>query len=614
MSIKTILLFSIISLIAHYGNAQSDYYWHRCDELNPVRSYGRGLYVDSSGFFLLYNDMTDTNSQYTECNLAKYDLSANLLWTNNFMASPNGSPALSNLVFTTDSHFVFCGRTNDNPAKGFYSKTDYLGNLVFLNNYGNQYYYKFTRAIELSNGELLFLGHTDSLASSSGLRNLFLLKTDSMGNEIWNKCVTLNTMIEGAIGVDKYNDNIYVTTSQTQSTTSSSHFYSKLICITDGGQIVYSNSYLIGAQGGSFVTITCTNRGTLMLGGDLHEYYWPNDGTLLGDQSYGLACLAEYDTLGSEIWSKKYFVPSFLNGIFSIKEVSGGYLLGGYTGWSFFYLPDSLYSAPSYSIDDLFLMKTDEYGDSIWMRLYRKQDGSQAYSNVWANQEIPEQLQIAENGDIYYTGWFLPMMTIPGNWKQYAWVMKTDSNGCGKPGTPYGLWREELPYNQDSSIVHLTWLDDDTTNVWHHVQGSKDGQYYFWELTPRPVTNKEFFDTVPKYHTYCYRVFGLDSTWARTCESAEICITTGIEEYGPETGLLSFYPNPATVIINCVLPDNEDYEIIIYNALSSNVTSSGVEKVFGNGVCTLNISRLPPGIYYIEARGEKVLRGRFVKE
>jgi hypothetical protein len=74
------------------------------------------------------------------------------------------------------------------------------------------------------------------------------------------------------------------------------------------------------------------------------------------------------------------------------------------------------------------------------------------------------------------------------------------------------------------------------------------------------------------------------------------------------------YPNPTTNQINFTLPNNEDYEIVIFNALSSNVTSSGVEKAFGNGICTINISYLPPGIYFIEVRGDKILRGRFVKE
>lgn len=78
---------------------------------------------------------------------------------------------------------------------------------------------------------------------------------------------------------------------------------------------------------------------------------------------------------------------------------------------------------------------------------------------------------------------------------------------------------------------------------------------------------------------------------------------------------LQIYPNPTTTQINFTLPDNEDYEITIYNALSSIVILSPVEgRTIDNGQYTINISHLPPGIYFIEARGEKVFRGKFVKE
>lgn len=94
---------------------------------------------------------------------------------------------------------------------------------------------------------------------------------------------------------------------------------------------------------------------------------------------------------------------------------------------------------------------------------------------------------------------------------------------------------------------------------------------------------------------------------------ADSLAPVGVSEQIADEGVL-VYPNPATDIINCVLPVNEDYEIILYDALSSNVTSSVVEKAFDYRVYTINISHLPSGIYFIEATGEKVLWGRFLKE
>lgn len=96
-------------------------------------------------------------------------------------------------------------------------------------------------------------------------------------------------------------------------------------------------------------------------------------------------------------------------------------------------------------------------------------------------------------------------------------------------------------------------------------------------------------------------------------------INTDVEEiYKP---VLRIYPNPTSNTINFTLPDNEDYEIIIYDALGSNAFSTplrqcsgqALEVTFEGEVCNIDVSSLPSGIYFIEARGEKILRGKFVK-
>ncbi len=623
MKNKSIVFALFLTLIAQKISAQSDYFYRLCPELDTVQSNGYGLHYDSSGYFLLYSSLNDTNQWVWGSSIARYDNSNNLLWKQNYSASSAGNIIRSKLLVTADSQFVFCGDTFDSIGKGFFVKTDYSGNPTFIRTYGGNYRYFFSQIIETSDSGLMIVGSTDSLATNSNFPyNLFVMKTDEMGNRIWDTVIKYNSCYSTGSSICSINNKIYIVTAHSYST---SYAFNRgaLICITEDGQIVMNKTISPGFYGGFLFSINPTSQGTLMIGGSADDYYWPNDGSLFGESGYGYCFIGEYDTLGNAIWTKKYFVPNFVQRVMSIKEVSGGYIACGGTGWDWFYSEDSLYSAPSYSIEDVFIMKITEIGDSLWMRLFRKQDGRYNRNKDWADQDIVSQnMEIYPNGDILLTGQFFPISSVSQDWLPYAWVLKTDSNGCGKPGLPYGLWREELPYNADSSIVHLTWQDDDTTNIWHHVQGSKDGQWYFWELTPRMLTTKEFFDTVPKYHNYCYRVFGLDSTWARTCESTEICITTGINEYATETGLLAVYPNPANDIINCVLPDNVEYDLFVFDALGSIVYPSAefIQRNAGLRITTevnvvqLNISNLPPGIYFIEACGENILRGKFVKE
>ncbi|KAF5034226.1 hypothetical protein DSECCO2_598400 [anaerobic digester metagenome] len=90
-------------------------------------------------------------------------------------------------------------------------------------------------------------------------------------------------------------------------------------------------------------------------------------------------------------------------------------------------------------------------------------------------------------------------------------------------------------------------------------------------------------------------------------------INTGLNElHKPD---LRIYPNPASDVIHCVLPDNEDYEIVVYNALGSIVhPSTPLRMTIEGDIINVNIEELTSGIYFIEARGERVLRGKFVKE
>jgi hypothetical protein len=597
--------------------AQSIYSYQYLTELDSISSEGYTIIPDSeNGYYLLYSSMNDTNSYLYQPSIAHFDSTNTLLWSQDYFISPNGNISYD-MIETCDSHFVFCGYVLDPFAKGCFGKVKMQnGDEVYSKTYSYSRSMLFERVVETSDSNYLVIGITDSLTSGSLSRwDIYVAKMDTAGNILWDKLILTDSYSTFDLFATRINDKIYI------STYSYFDYYSsyqltegRLFCINENGSVTLDKYIDAGVYGEKPHKIIESNDGNLIIGGIAADFRYPMDGSLYQGIGYGYVFIRKIDTLGNTIWSEKYFIPSLMQSGYSIYNVSDGYVISGATGWGIFYGADSLYNSPSTSITDVYIMRIKENGDSVWMRMYRNMDGSQESNTNWTLQDIPFSMCQFNDGSIGLTGKMFPLTSINPMPPHSAWILRTDSNGCGKPGTPYGLWREELPYNQDSSIVHLTWLDDDATNIWHHVQGSKDGQYYFWELTPRPVTNKEFFDTVPKYHTYCYRVFGLDSTWARTCESAEICITTGIEEYGTETGLLSVYPNPATNIINCVLPDNEDYEIIIYNALSSNVTSSGVEKAFVNGICTINISYLPPGIYFIEARGKKTLRGRFVKE
>ncbi len=602
-------------------SAQAQSFYRLYPDLDTNYSYGCALHFDSTGYFLLYSSEDAVLGNQYQSYIARYNISNTLQWVHPYYTGAEGNGTNSDLVLTSDSCLAYCGAITSQPQHGFIVKLNkQTGADVFLKSWGDTCLFYFRNLIETSDSGFIVIGSSDSL-NTAGKLDLYIMKIDHAGTKQWDTILPLNNYSIVESSIIRINNIYYFTVIKNRNTDVSD---TKLIGIKEDGTIVLNKNIVLATYGKYLGGIAKTKDNQLLLSGEKCDYYWPyGSGGAINDAPYGRMYVAKYDTLGNKIWDKEYFPLNIIQYSSEILSVPGGYILGGGCGWGWYYKGDGLnYNEPSSSFQDNFFMKITETGDSVWMRIYRNQDGVWGYNNVWASQDIMENMVLTPDGGIAATGWLYPISAISWEYKQYAWVLKTDSNGCGKPGVPYGLWREELPYNADSSIVHLTWLDDDATNIWHHVQGSKDGAWYFWELTPRPVTTNEFFDTVPKYHNYCYRVFGLDTTWARTCESAEICITTGINEYAPESGLLSVYPNPASDIIHCVLPENGDYEIVVYNGLGSIVHPStefiqrnaGLRMTIEDGVFQINISILPPGIYFIEARGEKVLRGKFVKE
>jgi len=604
-------------------SAQTQSFYKDYPELDSNYSFGFSLLSDSSGYFMLYGSVDAVLGNNTQTYIARFDTNNTLQWKQIYLSGTEGNVTQGSLISTTDSCIVYCGATKSSSRKGILvkaSKQD--GSAVFIRSYGDTKYYSFHALSETSDSGFLITGATDSLATP-GLYNFYIMKTDKNGYKQWDTVLVLNISTIFTSTIAEVN-NLYYFTVATQRSLKISD--SKLIGIKENKTIVLNKDIVLATYGGYLHAIAVTEDLHLLLGGQSKDYFYPDAPGSLNDYPYGKMYIGKFDTLGNTIWSKKYFCPNMMQYTENIINDNDGFILGGGCGWGYYYKDTGVdFHEPSSSILDVFLMKINENGDSVWTRIFRKLDGSTNWDNYWANEDIMYDMIRTTDGGIAATGCFYPFTGVSLNYKQYAWVLKTDSNGCGKPGVPYGLWREELPYNADSSIVHLTWQDDDTTNIWHHVQGSKDGQWYFWELTPRMLTTNEFFDTVPKYHNYCYRVFGLDTTWARTCESAEICITTGIDEYAPESGLLAVYPNPASVFIHCVLPENEKFDIIVFdvsgkvvlhpNSTNADVSLSGVEDLTtGISGIRINVKQLPPGIYFIEARGERVLRGKFVKE
>ena len=93
------------------------------------------------------------------------------------------------VISTSDGGYLFVGFSwsYGNEQQIYAVKTDFYGNIEWEKNYGGQMWEVGQSVIQLSTGEYMIAGNSNSPGISSGNTDIYLLKLDIQGNKIWEK-------------------------------------------------------------------------------------------------------------------------------------------------------------------------------------------------------------------------------------------------------------------------------------------------------------------------------------------------------------------------------------------------------------------------------------------
>lgn len=125
------------------------------------------------------------------------------------------------------------------------------------------------------------------------------------------------------------------------------------------------------------------------------------------------------DEKGDTLWTKRFNIP--------------GDTIGHTHGLDIEELPNGDIVMLGMKADSTFkalLLKTDATGNIKWHRQYWTY-------NLYTVENIPHDMALGPNGDIFFTGeirsgfYYPPLVDTVG---QYAWLVRTDSMGCLEPG------------------------------------------------------------------------------------------------------------------------------------------------------------------------------------
>ncbi|MFC1754823.1 hypothetical protein ACFL96_15755 [Thermoproteota archaeon] len=233
----------------------------------------------------------------------------------------------------------FCLIRTDNQGNEMWSRTyDGFGSADIL--YG---------ARQTSDGGYILAGETHLPGPWFGDHDVYLIKTDALGNEVWSKNYGGMNASQYGRAVQQTPDGGYAVAGRTSA--GSCDMY--LIKVGPQGDFEWERSYGSPDNAEFAWSMVQTSDGGYALAGKF--LFFGSEG-----DEYDM-CLVKTDALGNEEWSRRYGASGIdcIEGTYAVRQTSdGGFILAGQA------------IAPDTENGDIMLVKTDACGNKRWSRYF----------------------------------------------------------------------------------------------------------------------------------------------------------------------------------------------------------------------------------------------------
>ena len=350
-------------------------------------NFDRGYSVQqtSDGGYIITGSYSAPFAVFSDVYLVKTDSLGNLLWTKSFGGLSNDVGRFVQQTF--DGGYIIVGTTYSFGAGNediYLIRTDANGNSLWTKTFGGSNGDEGFFVQQTTDSGYIFTGRTYSFPP--GYSDVYLVKTDENGDTLWTKT------FGGAHNDEGYCvrqiPGGYIIGGTTMSFGAGS--YDILLIKTDIiGNPLWANTYGGTAYDGCSSAEQTSDGGFIITGKEF---------------SFGAgvanAYLLKTDTNGNQLWAKTFGGTDEDGGLDVHETTDGGFIIFGFT------------SSFNSSSGDIYLIKTDLNGDTIWT----KTCGGVDYESVARGQ------QTADGGYII-TG------ESSGFGAPDVYLIKTDSNG-----------------------------------------------------------------------------------------------------------------------------------------------------------------------------------------
>ena len=516
---------------------------------------------------------------------------------------------------TADSGYIITGYTRSygtiSGRNVWLIKTDKNGNHQWDNTFGGNNDDEGYSVQQTTDGGYIIAGYTVSFGA--GLNDVFLVKADASGNQVWAKTFGGAQDDEG-YSVLQTNDGGFLIGGVTSSYGAGSRDM-WMIKTDAAGNLVWQKTHGGLSSDGAWYVAQTSDGGFILTGWTLSY----------GPGSIGNAWLVKTDSLGNQQWNKFFGGDDADRGYAAQQTTDGGYILTGYTG---------SFGAGLY---DMLLIKTDPSGNAEWTKTFGG-----------TGRDYGNSVQQMSDGGFIVLGYTLSF----GAGGDDFYLVKTDANGNEEWFTTYGGSASDVGFfvrqTNDGGLiltghtlsfgsgVHDVWLiktdnivpvelisftsevsennvkllwstSTEVNNMGFEIQKLQDlptGQAGWVSIsfvpgfgTTTEVHHYSFVDESLQSGKYEYRLKQIDLDGSFKYSNI-IEVTVNLPG---EFSLEQNYPNPfnPSTTLRYEIPEGSFVILKVYDVLGNEiVTLVNEEKPAGTYKLTWNAANLPNGVYF----------------
>jgi hypothetical protein len=311
--------------------------------------HGRSIQQTSDGGYIITGNTQNITGSNDYAYLIKLESTGDTVWTKTFGILGNNNCWGFAARQTLDGGYIISG---ESFGAACLIKTDLDGNIIWSKSFNT--FYEGYSVKQTADSGYIFTGYFYNNLSFG--QDIYLIKTDENGDILWSKSYGGNAQDDKAYSVLQTPDGGYAITGTTASF-GAGNMDVFLIKTDSNGDILWARTF--GGTGNDLsYSIEQTDDGGYIISGST--------------TSFGVGSIAVYliktDSNGNLIWTKSFVSANGVRSNSVQKTLDGGYIIAG-----------SHYSLALGGYD-VFLIKTDSSGNSLWTRTFGGINDDQGFS------------------------------------------------------------------------------------------------------------------------------------------------------------------------------------------------------------------------------------------